>query len=72
VLKQAIYPGRGGFLPGLVLWNSYRVARELANIPIDMSVERAALVLGLSVAMCAVSGLASLGRVHGADPADLF
>ena len=73
VLKQAGILGVAGFVPGLFLsLLLYRVARELANIPIDMSMERAALVLGLSVAMCAVSGLASLGRVHGADPADLF
>jgi len=73
VLKQAGILGVAGFVPGLLLaMLLYRVARELANIPIDMTPERAALVLGLSVAMCAVSGLASLGRVHGADPADLF
>ncbi len=73
VLQQAVILGVAGFVPGLLLSSLlYRVARELANIPIDMNVGRAVLVLGLSVAMCAVSGLASLGRVHGADPADLF
>ena len=37
-----------------------------------MTLERAIGVLVLSVAMCALSGLASSAKVQSADPADLF
>jgi putative ABC transport system permease protein len=73
VLRQAIYLGIGGFVPGLIVAAIvYPVASRLALLPMVMSVEIALLVLILTVAMCAASGWLALRKLHGADPADLF
>lgn len=73
VLEQALILAVAGFVPGLVLADLlYQVTQRMAHIPIEMTLARAATVLLLSVGMCAASGLASLAKVHAADPADLF
>jgi putative ABC transport system permease protein len=50
----------------------YAVARHATLLPISMPAGRALLVLSLSLGMCTVSGLLTLGRVLRADPAELF
>ena len=60
------------FVAVLLSLGLYHVTRRWANISIEMTTARALLVLVLSVSMCGVSGLASLAKVHRADPADLF
>jgi putative ABC transport system permease protein len=73
VLEQALILAVAGFLPGLVLAELlYQVTERMTHIPIEMTLERASAVLLLSITMCAASGLASLAKVQGADPADLF
>ena len=73
VLQQALILAVAGFLPGLVLAELlYQLTERMTHIPIEMSSARVAAVLILSIAMCAISGLASLAKVHSADPADLF
>jgi len=73
VLTQALILSVAGFVPGLLLADFlYRVTQRMTHIPVEMTLSRAAGVLVLSVGMCAVSGLASLAKVHSADPADLF
>jgi putative ABC transport system permease protein len=73
VLQQAVFLALLGYLPGLLAaWGLYTVTRELARLPIAMHAGTAALVLVLTVAMCAVSGFLALRKVRQADPADLF
>jgi len=73
VLEQALILAVAGFLPGVVLAELlYQITERMTHIPIEMTLARACAVLLLSVTMCAVSGLASLAKVHSADPADLF
>lgn len=73
VLQQALILGLCGFLPGLVVAHGlYALTRAATNIPIYMSLLRVVGVLGLSIAMCAVSGMAALRKLRAADPADLF
>jgi len=73
VLQQAIVLAVMGFLPGLAISVVlYRVTAQVANIPIAMNAGRVVLVLGLSVAMCTMSGLGALRKVRSSDPADLF
>lgn len=73
VLRQAVYLGIGGFVPGLIIAAIvFPVASRLALLPIAMSIPVALLVLVLTVAMCAASGWLALRKLHGADPADLF
>jgi putative ABC transport system permease protein len=50
----------------------YRVVGEATLIALAMSPGRAATVLGLTVAMCLVSGLMALRRVWTTDPAEVF
>jgi putative ABC transport system permease protein len=50
----------------------YRVAGEATLIELTMSPGRAATVLGLTVAMCLVSGLLALRKVWAADPAEVL
>ncbi len=73
VLQQALMLALAGFVPGLILAELlYRLTEKMTHIPIEMTAGRAMMVLALSLAMCSVSGLASLAKVHSADPADLF
>jgi putative ABC transport system permease protein len=73
ILQQAIILAVVGFLPGLALAAVlFRLTTIMAHLSMDLSLPLAVAVLLLSIAMCSISGLASLRKVHGADPADLF
>ena len=73
VLAQAVGLALVGFLPGLVLSEGlYWFISGLANLPVVMNVGRVFLVLAMTVAMCALSGLGALRKVWLADPASLF
>lgn len=73
VLQQALILSWLGFLPGLAISEGlYWLTRFITNIPIVMTVSRVLFVLVLSVAMCGLSGVAALRKLHAADPADLF
>lgn len=73
VIEQALILAVAGFLPGLLAAiGLYWAARNFAGIPIDITWARGLAVFVMSIAMCTVSGLASLAKVNAADPADLF
>jgi putative ABC transport system permease protein len=73
ILRQSWAFGLLGFPPGFLLsLVLYAVARHATLLPISMPAGRALLVLLLSLGMCTVSGLLTLGRVVRADPAELF
>jgi putative ABC transport system permease protein len=73
VLKQALALAFLGFAPGvLISLGLYRLTTWLAHIPIEMTSYNFFLVLGLSVLMCALSGVGVVRKVFAADPADLF
>lgn len=73
ILQQAIILGLVGYVPGMLFaWGLYAITAASANVPIGMTLGRAALVLVLSVVMCGLSGMAAMRKVHSADPADLF
>ena len=73
VICQALLLSIIGYLPGLAgSIGCYALTRELARIPIVMTVGIAVGVLLLTVSMCTISGLLAVRRVHTADPADLF
>ena len=46
--------------------------REVTVLPLLLTVPRAALVLVLTVLMCAASGVLTVRKLRSADPADLF
>jgi putative ABC transport system permease protein len=73
VLAQAVLLALASYLPGLgISLALYALAREVAGLPVGMTVPRALLVLALAVAMCLCSGLFALRKLRSADPADLF
>ena len=73
VLQQAILLALLGYLPGLLasLW-LFRRAGAATRLPMEMTLERGLAVLGLTIAMCAISGLIALRKVRRLDPADIF
>jgi len=73
VLRQALVLAVLGYIPAfLAALGLYALGRERAQIPVSMTWQRAASVLLLSIAMCALSGLFALRKVRTADPAELF
>ncbi|MBN1851166.1 MAG: FtsX-like permease family protein [Pirellulales bacterium] len=73
IVLQAVVLAFIGFLPGLlVAYALYGLTGTIASIPMAMTDRRIAGVLGLSVVMCSLSGLAALRKMRQADPADLF
>jgi putative ABC transport system permease protein len=67
VLVLVAYLSAFGLAVGL-----YALIRAAANLPVNMSLERGAGVLLLTVIMGCATGLSSLRRLRAANPADLF
>jgi putative ABC transport system permease protein len=73
VMWQAALLAVLGYVPGFVAaLGLYAAARAWGGLPAGMTAEIAAGVLVLTLAMCLVSGLLAVRKVHAADPADLF
>lgn len=73
VLGQAWAISLAGFVPAfLVALVVYGRIVAATSLPMVMTPARALLVAVFALAMCSLSGLASLRRVRNADPADLF
>jgi len=73
VIQQAVILAALGFLPGVAMSIVlYRVSGEATRLPLEMTLERALLVLGLTVTMCTISALMALRKVRSADPAEVF
>lgn len=73
VLNEALLLALIGFVPGLLLsLLVYTQASTATNLPVAMTPSRVALVLALTVGMCAFSGLLALRKLRSADPAEVF
>lgn len=73
VLEEALILSVAGFPFGFAFaMLLYAVARDVTHLPIVMTWGRAALVLGLTIAMCAVSGIIATRKLRAADPAEVF
>jgi putative ABC transport system permease protein len=73
VLHQAALLGVVGFVPGLaVSWLIYRLLGHLTGLPMLLTPGRLALVFGLTVGMCVLSGLIAVRKAQTADPAEVF
>jgi putative ABC transport system permease protein len=73
VLAEAVILALLGYIPGYFCSLAvYSQAREATNLPVLMSPDRAATVLALTVAMCAVSALLAMRKLRSADPAEVF
>lgn len=73
VIEQAVILAALGFVPGSLfcMW-FYGVVGRATKLPMILDWERAVTVFGLTVAMCAISGLLALRKVRALDPADVF
>lgn len=73
IFEEAVILAVLGFLPGVILpIGLYRMAARATSLPIAMTLYRAALVFGLTLLMCLLSGAIATRRLQGADPADMF
>ena len=73
VLSEAFQLAVIGFIPGfLISVFVYKQATEATNLPLEMTLLRGLIVLGLTVAMCALSGLLALRKMRSVDPAAVF
>jgi len=73
VLTQASVLALLGFLPGLlVAWRLHALAHGATNLPMGIGLDRAVLVLVLTLGMCWLSALIALRRLRTADPVDVF
>ena len=73
VLQQAVILALLGYLPGVAISRQlYRVAEESTHLPLQLTPSLSALVLGMTVLMCCVSGAITLRKIRSADPAEIF
>jgi putative ABC transport system permease protein len=73
VLQQAVILSFLGFIPGvLIATGIFYITRVVTMLPAYATFGRVALVLGLTVLMCAVSGALAMRKLRSADPAEIF
>jgi len=73
VMQQATILAVLGFLPGAFAAHLlYGAAARATLLPLYLTTERALVVLGLTLAMCALSGFLALRKVRRLDPAEVF
>lgn len=73
ILQEALILAVLGYMPGLACaLFLYKAAREATLLPVFMSIDRAVIVLILTILMCFISGCIAIRKLQSADPADIF
>src|SRR6476646_10004734 len=72
ILTQAALSAAIGYILGMIIALTVVYLSERTALPIIMTPALAALLLGLTVAMCAISALSAIGKVMRIDPAVVF
>lgn len=73
VMRQSILLGIFGYIPALgVTALLYRQASDATSLPIEMTTERAIVVLGLTLFMCCASAVLAIRKLKSAQPAEVF
>jgi putative ABC transport system permease protein len=73
LIQESLVLAVFGFIPGFVVaLGLYSIVTTVTFIPILMNLNRALLVLGLTIVMCAGSGAIAMRKLKEADPADIF
>jgi putative ABC transport system permease protein len=73
VLQEAVILAVLGFIPGMGIAHLvFTKGAGATRLPLEMSVESAAGVFVLTLAMCAGSGLMALRKLRAVDPAEVF
>jgi putative ABC transport system permease protein len=73
VLQESLILAAAGFVPGMaVTYGTYLLLTNITGLPMLLTPMRFALVLVLTVVMCAASGFLAVRKVKKVDPADVF
>ncbi len=73
VFQEAIILSILGYIPGFIISSMlYDFAKNATFLPIGMVVDRALIVLVMTIMMCSISGFIAIGKLRKADPADIF
>lgn len=73
VFQEALILAVLGYIPGFLSSQGlYNLTKNATSLPMAMSIERASLLLALTILMCCVSGLFAIQKLRAADPADIF
>ena len=73
VFSEAFYLSAFGFVPALGLsLVLYTQAEAATQLPLEMTLERAAIVFAATVFMCTFSGVLAIRKLSKLDPADVF
>jgi putative ABC transport system permease protein len=73
VLQEALILAVLGFMPGFaVSLGLYGLIAQATLLPVNMTLNRATLILMLTLFMCIASGAIAMRKLRAADPADIF
>lgn len=73
VLQEALILAVLGFIPGFtVSLGLYGLIAQATLLPVNMSLNRATLILALTLMMCIASGAIAMRKLQAADPSDIF
>jgi putative ABC transport system permease protein len=73
VLQEALILAGAGFAVGMpATLGIYRLLTTITGLPMLMTPVRGGLIVLLTFAMCAASGLLAIRKVKKVDPADVF
>jgi len=73
LFQEALVLAVLGFIPGFAAsLGLYSLVASATLLPVVMTVDRAAMVLTLTLAMCMASGAIASRKLQTADPADIF
>lgn len=73
VFQESIILAILGYIPGFFITNTiYHYSQTAIKIPIFMELNRALIVLVITLLMCLISGAVAVRKLKGADPADIF
>lgn len=73
VLQEAAILAVAGFVPAIALsLLVFKVSAAATNLPLELTADKALIVLGLTLFMCVIAGVLAMRKVRSADPADVF
>ncbi|MBE9115906.1 FtsX-like permease family protein [Lusitaniella coriacea LEGE 07157] len=73
LIQESLILSLLGYLPSsAIAWGLYELTRSATLLPIFMTLNRAILVLFLTILMCSISGAIAVRKLREADPADIF
>ena len=73
VLQQAVALSAISFVPGLIGSRLlYALIAAITGLPLEMSLMRGAVVFGLTISMCVISGAIAVRKALALAPADLY